>query len=81
MTEITKAGCPFFFQKIYPDKWLSEELSAEEYKAILDFEMPSEQMIYHPVYTIRSPKPRPDDKPKNEYWEWEKLPALGEMNP
>jgi hypothetical protein len=30
-----KAGCPVF-PKYLSDKWLSEELSAEEYKTILD---------------------------------------------
>ncbi|HLA58645.1 MAG TPA: SOS response-associated peptidase family protein, partial [Puia sp.] len=76
-----RSRMPLFLPKYLSDKWVSEELSAEEYKDILDFEMPSDQMIYHPVFTIRSAKPRPDDKLKNEYWEWEKLPALGEMNP
>jgi hypothetical protein len=31
----------------------------------LDFEMPSENLDYWPVHTIRSGKPRPDNKPKN----------------
>ena len=57
-------------------KWLNEELTEEEYKAILDFEMPSEELNCIPVYTIRSPKMRPDDKAKNEYYEWENLPEL-----
>jgi putative SOS response-associated peptidase YedK len=61
--------------------FLSEELSPERYKEILDFEMSSEKMIYHPVFTIRSPKSRPDERAKSEPWEWEKLPALGTMNP
>ena len=57
-------------------KWLDEELTVEEYKAILDFEMPSAELNYYPVYTIRSPKMRPDDKAKNEFYQWEKLPEL-----
>jgi len=57
-------------------KWLDEELTEEEYKAILDFEMPSEELNCIPVYTIRSPKTRADDKAKNEYYEWENLPEL-----
>lgn len=57
-------------------KWLDEDLSAEEYTAILDFEMPSGELNCVPVYTIRSPKMRPDDKAKNEYFEWENLPEL-----
>jgi len=62
-------------------EWLDEELTPERYKELLDFEMPAEELDYHPVFTIRSPKLRPDDQPKNAPWEWEKLPALGEMNP
>lgn len=57
-------------------KWLQEELTEEEYKAILDFEMPSKELNCIPVYTIRSPKMRPDDKAKNEYYQWENLPEL-----
>lgn len=57
-------------------KWLDEELTPEEYKAILDVEMPSEELNCIPVYTIRSPKMRPDDKLKNEYFDWENLPEL-----
>ncbi len=57
-------------------KWLDEELSGEDYKAILDFEMPSRELDYRTVFTIRSPKMRPDDKPKNEFYEWANLPEL-----
>jgi hypothetical protein len=62
-------------------EWLHEDLTPERYKDFLDFEMPSDQLEYHPVYTIRGRTPRIDNKPKYEPWEWEKLPALGEMNP
>ena len=57
-------------------KWLDEDLSPEDYQAILDIEMPSEELNCIPMYTIRSPKMRPDYKPKNEYFEWENLPEL-----
>jgi hypothetical protein len=57
-------------------KWLDEELTQEEYKAILDFEMPSGELDYKTVFTIRSPKLRPDDKAKNEFYQWENLPEL-----
>lgn len=62
-------------------RWLDEDLSLEEYQQILDYEMPSEELDYHPVFTIRGRKPREDGKAKNEYWEWAKLPPLGELNP
>ena len=67
---------PLLLQFEQSKKWLEEDLTPEDYKAILDFEMPSEEMNYIPVYTIRSPKMRPDDKAKNEYFEWENLPEL-----
>ena len=72
---------PLFLPFEMSKKWLSEELTPEEYQNLLDFEMPSESLEYWPVDTIRSPKPRADGKPKNEFFEWDKLPALGEMNP
>ena len=57
-------------------KWLQEDLSPEDYQAILDIEMSSEELNCIPVYSIRSPKMRPDDKPKNEYFEWGNLRGL-----
>ena len=36
--------------------WISEELLPGRYKEILEFEMPSDQLQYDPVVTIRSPK-------------------------
>lgn len=57
-------------------KWVEEVLSLEDYKAILNFEMPTEEMNYIPVYSIRTSEIRPDNKNKNEYYEWENLPVL-----
>jgi len=72
---------PLFLPLEMSNEWLKEDLTPEEYKAILDFEMPSDELHYHPVYTIRGRNPRVDNKPKYEPWVWERLPALGEMNP
>jgi putative SOS response-associated peptidase YedK len=76
-----KYRMPLFVPLDMAKEWLGQELSPERYKAILDFEMPSEELSYHPVFTIRGRTPRADNKPKYEAWDWEKLPALGEMNP
>jgi len=57
-------------------EWVREDLSPERMAEILAFEMPSENLDYWPVFTIRSPKGRPDEKEKNEPWEWEGLPEL-----
>jgi putative SOS response-associated peptidase YedK len=76
-----KGRMPLFVPFEMAKKWLQEDLPEDAYRAILDFEMPSEQLTYRPVYTIRSSKPRPDDKAKTEVYEWEKLPELGVLNP
>ena len=46
------------------------------FKSILNFEMPSEELNYLPVYSIRTNEIRPDNKRKNEYYKWENLPEL-----
>lgn len=76
-----KYRMPLFLPFEMSKEWLNDNLTAERYKEILDFEMPPDQLEYHPVFTIRGKTPRADDKLKNEFWEWEKLPVLGEMNP
>jgi putative SOS response-associated peptidase YedK len=72
---------PLFLPLGLSKNWLREDLTEGEYKEILDYEHPDDELEYYPVYTIRSSKERPDGKKKNEYFEWENLPALGEMNP
>jgi putative SOS response-associated peptidase YedK len=56
-------------------EFLNEDLSPERYAEILLYEMAAVNMEATTVFTIRSTKQRPDGKEKNEYWEWEKLPA------
>jgi putative SOS response-associated peptidase YedK len=68
---------PLFLPKDLELKWLSPNLSDEEIKEILDYEMPSEQLDYNPVYTIRTTKDRPDGKERLEPYEWPNLPPLG----
>ena len=58
-------------------RWLQEDLTDEELQEILDYEMPSEQLEYHPVYTIRTAKERPDGKGKLDPFMWPNLPPLG----
>ncbi|KAA9037126.1 SOS response-associated peptidase [Ginsengibacter hankyongi] len=67
---------PLYLTPELTRKWLKDDLTLEEYKDILNFEMPTEELQYHTVYTIRSPKSRPDDKEKNEFYEWPGLPEL-----
>ena len=67
---------PLFLPFDLSRKWLDADLPVQDYQQILDYEISSAQLLYHPVYTIRSPKGRPDNKPKNEPWEWEASPPL-----
>lgn len=76
-----KGRMPLFLPFELSQQWLQEGLSEDAYQSILNFEMPSENLTYQTVYTIRSSKLRPDNKAKHELYEWEKLPALGELNP
>ncbi len=65
---------PLFLPLELAKEFLNEELSPERYQEILQFEMPEENMTAITVYTIRSAKGRPDEKLKNEFWQWENLP-------
>ncbi|MDB5202725.1 MAG: hypothetical protein JWQ27_2134 [Ferruginibacter sp.] len=56
--------------------WMEKELPEERYRDIINFEMPSEELDYHPVFSIRTSKLRPDDQPKNAFYEWPNLPEL-----
>ena len=57
-------------------KWVTEEISVEDYKAILAYEMPVEKMDYISVYSIRTTEERPDEKAKNEMYKWENVPEI-----
>jgi putative SOS response-associated peptidase YedK len=61
---------PFAMSK----EFLNETLSPEHYREILNYEMTAANMEAITVFTIRSAIQRPDNKPKNEYWEWKELP-------
>lgn len=72
---------PLFLPHNLASTWLQNDLSEEDYRSILNYEMPAEDLAYRTTFTIRSAKQRPDGKMKHEAWEWEKLPELGMMNP
>lgn len=57
-------------------KWVQKDLSEDEYRAILNYQMPSEELNYLPVFSIRTSKLRPDHKAKNEYYDWGNLSKL-----
>jgi putative SOS response-associated peptidase YedK len=69
---------PLFLPKEMEMEWLKPDLSDEEMARILSYEMPSDQIAYTPVYSIRGRTPRPDGKPKVALFDHPNLPPLGE---
>ncbi len=72
---------PLFLTTALAREWVSPDLSPERMQALLDFCFPAEALECWPVFTIRSPKPRPDSKRKDEHYAWEQLPALEDAQP
>ena len=72
---------PLFLPFNMAQEFVSNKLTDLRYREILNYQIPSEELSYHPTWTIRSSKLRKDNKQKHEPFEWENLPELGEMNP
>lgn len=75
---------PLFLQAETAREFLAESLSKDEplYRSILQYEYPAAGLEYHPVWTIRTSKPRPDHQlTKSAYFAWENLPELGTQMP
>ncbi len=68
---------PLFMQPEQAVKWIDPNLSEQEMKALLDYEIPSAELLEVPTWTIRTTKPRPDGKLKHEKFNWPGLPPLG----
>jgi putative SOS response-associated peptidase YedK len=66
-----KHRMPLFLPFELAKRWLDDELPEAEYRKVLGFEMPSENLEFRTVYTIRGPKGRPDGLPKNQPFAWE----------
>lgn len=76
-----KHRMPVLMQPEEAVKWLKEDLTDEEMKKILEYEIPGTALEYRPVFSIRTTKPRPDGKNKTEAFNWPGLPPLGNDEP
>jgi putative SOS response-associated peptidase YedK len=72
---------PLFTPLEMSKEFVKNELEPQRYKEILNYEMPSEDLVHHPVYTIRTGKLRDDGKSKVDAYDWAQLPELGVGNP
>lgn len=75
-----KHRMPLFLPEDLEQKWL-DDIDDEEMQPIFHFEMPNDQLIYHPVYTLRGYPERPDHKHRYDAFQWEGLPELGNDTP
>ena len=67
---------PLFLPKEMEMQWLKPDLTDEELAGILAYEMPSDQIVFDPVFSIRSRTPRPDGMPKNAPFPYADLPPI-----
>lgn len=76
-----KHRMPLFMEPEMAVKWIDPNLTDDEMKEMLAFQIPSESFAETPVYTIRSQNPRPDALLKHEQYIWPNLPPLGNDHP
>ncbi|MBE7169041.1 MAG: SOS response-associated peptidase family protein [Williamsia sp.] len=56
--------------------WLDHDLTEADYRSILEFDMPPEALQAWPIYSTQPHEQRPDNKEKNERFDWKNLPPL-----
>lgn len=76
-----KHRMPVLMQPEEAVKWINEDLTDDQMKAMLDYEVPSAELEAWPVYIIRTKRRRPDRKEKFEPYKWLLLPPLGNDEP
>jgi hypothetical protein len=67
---------PLFLPKELEMEWLKPDLTDEELAPLLAYEMPADQILFDPVFSIRGRTPRPDGKPKNAPFPYADLPPI-----
>ncbi|HEV2353513.1 MAG TPA: SOS response-associated peptidase family protein, partial [Puia sp.] len=65
---------PLFLPRDLELPWLRPDLIDEQVSQLLAYEIPSDELVYEPVFSIRGRTPRPDGKPKNAIFEYANLP-------
>jgi putative SOS response-associated peptidase YedK len=67
---------PLFLPKDLEMEWLKPDLTDEQMATLLAYEMPPDQIVFDPVFSIRSRTPRPDGLPKNAPFPYADLPPI-----
>ncbi|WP_164112021.1 MULTISPECIES: SOS response-associated peptidase [Sphingobacterium] len=71
-----KHRMPLFLPEDLEEHWL-EDIEDDDMQPIFHYEIPTAQLLYHPVYTLRGYPARPDGKHRYEAYDWPGLPVLG----
>jgi putative SOS response-associated peptidase YedK len=69
---------PLFLPKDLEAEWLNPHLDDDQIQEILDYEMPTEELDFHSVFSIRTTKPHPQGGKKTDRFDWPKHPPLGQ---
>jgi putative SOS response-associated peptidase YedK len=67
---------PLFVPKELEQEWLKPDLTDEGLAILLNYEMPADEIIFDPVFSIRGRTPRPDGKPKVAPYPYADLPPI-----
>jgi hypothetical protein len=67
---------PLLLPKNLELEWLRPDLTESEIERILSYEMPSSELMAHPIFSVRGRKPRPDGLSKLTLFDYPGLPCL-----
>jgi putative SOS response-associated peptidase YedK len=77
-----KHRMPLFVTPEMEQAWVLDDLSDADMTEIFNYEMPSDEIVHYPVFSIRGGKPQPEGKERDAYYDWEgKLPIYGNDEP
>lgn len=75
-----KHRMPLFLPEDLEQQWL-DDIVEEDMAAIFHYEIPAQDLAYHPVYTLRGYPERPDGQQRFDPFQWDGLPPLGNDKP
>jgi len=65
-----KHRMPLFMTYEMEQAWVSDDTSENDMTEMFRYSIPSENLDYHPVFSIRGGKPHPEGKLKDAYYDW-----------
>ena len=75
-----KHRMPLFLPRELEQQWL-DDIAEPDMASVFAFEIPTIELAYYPVYTLRGYPERPDGKHRYEPFTWDGLPPLGNDDP